>query len=411
MIALARASLLSTHGFIAGNLRWLGVGFVLFFLSSLGQTYFIGLSIGDIRQEFDLSHGDIGLLNMVLTLLSGVAVFATGKWSDQLSPRKLIAILLPVLAVGAVLFQSLVSLQVFLLGLLILRIFAQGFLTHIAFVVVGRWFNARRGMAIAVTSIGQNIGQMLLPVSFVALSALIGWRTSWIVIAVILLLLTPFLMRLASSERTAEVEADSAHAGEPDKSVRSLTRAEVLRRPEFHAYVFAILPMALVANTIFFHQVHLTETRGWGLDAFTASYSVMAVSTILAGFGAGWLVDRFSAVALLPYYLIPLLVACLLLAVSTAPWIMVPFMALVGISNGFSLNLYGAVWAEAFGTDHLGAIRSVVTMIVIFAAAVGPGAAGVLLDMGFGFGTIYFLLSALCTIASAVVWPFTHRAQ
>lgn len=85
MIALARASLQSTHGFIAGNLRWLGVGFVLFFLSSLGQTYFIGLSIGDIRQEFDLSHGDIGLLNMVLTLLSGVAVFATGKWSDQLS--------------------------------------------------------------------------------------------------------------------------------------------------------------------------------------------------------------------------------------------------------------------------------------------------------------------------------------
>lgn len=171
------------------------------------------------------------------------------------------AILLPVLAVGAVLFQSLVSLQVFLLGLLILRIFAQGFLTHIAFVVVGRWFNARRGMAIAVTSIGQNIGQMLLPVSFVALSALIGWRTSWIVIAVMLLLLTPFLMRLASSERTIEVEADSAHAGEPDKSVRSLTRAEVLRKPEFYAFVFAILPMALVANTIFFHQVYLTDTR------------------------------------------------------------------------------------------------------------------------------------------------------
>jgi len=389
MIALARASLLSTYGFISGNLRWLSVGFVLFFLSSLGQTYFIGLSIGDVRQKFDLSHGDIGLLNMVLTLLSGVAVFATGKWSDQLSTRKLIAVLLPVLAVGAVLFQSLVSLQIVLLGLLILRIFAQGFLTHIAFVVVGRRFNTRRGMAIAVTSIGQNVGQVLLPVSFVALSALI----------------------LASSERTTISEAENRNDGELDKSVPSLTRAQVLRKPEFHAYVFAILPMALVANTIFFHQVHLTETRGWGLDAFTASYSIMAVSTILAGFGAGWLVDRFSAVALLPYHLAPLVVACLLLAFGTAPWVMVPFMALVGISNGFSLNLYGAVWAEVFGTDHLGAIRSIVTMIVIFAAALGPGVAGVLLDMGFSFSTIFFLLSALCSIASAVVWPFTYGAQ
>jgi len=90
---------------------------------------------------------------------------------------------------------------------------------------------------------------------------------------------------------------------------------------------------------------------------------------------------------------------------------MVPFMALVGISNGFSLNLYGAVWAEVFGTDHLGAIRSIVTMIVIFAAALGPGVAGVLLDMGFSFSTIFFLLSALCSIATAVVWPFTYGAQ
>lgn len=411
MIALARASLLSTQGFIIGNLRWLSVGFVLFFLSSLGQTYFIGLSIGDIRQEFALSHGDIGLLNMVLTLLSGIAVFAMGKWSDQLSPRTVIAVLLPVLAIGALLFQSLISLPAFLLGLLILRILAQGYLTHIAFVVVGRWFNTRRGMAIAITSIGQNIGQMLLPVSFVALSTLVGWRTSWIVIAIVLLFLTPLLMRLASSERATVAGVDVAGEVETAREVRSLTRADVLRKPEFYAFVLAILPMALVANTIFFHQVHLTETRNWGLDAFTASYSVMALSTILAGFSAGWMVDRFSAVALLPYYLIPLVFACLILAVGSAPWVIVPFMVLVGISNGYSLNLYGAVWAEAFGTEHLGAIRSVVTMVVIFAAAIGPGLAGVLLDMDFSFGAIFFLLAALCIIASVLVWPFSRRAQ
>lgn len=408
MIALVRASLSSMHVFVTRNLRWLSVGFALFFLSSLGQTYFIGLSIGDIRLQFGLSHGDIGLLNMVLTLLSGVAVFAMGKWSDQLSPRTVIAILLPVLAVGALLFQSLISLPVFLLGLLILRIFAHGFLTHIAFVVIGRWFDAQRGTAIAVTTIGQNIGQMLLPLSFVSLSALVGWRTSWIAIAVMLLLITPLLMRLASSERTTIADVDIADDGETAKEVRSLTRAEVLRKPEFYAFVFAILPMALVANTIFFHQVHLIETRNWGLEVFTASYSVMAVSTILAGFGAGWMVDRFSAVVLLPYYLIPLVLACLLLATETAPWVIMPFMVLVGISNGYSLNLYGAVWAEAFGTENLGAIRSVVTMVVIFAAAFGPGLAGVLLDLNFRFETVFFMLAALCIIASILVWPFSR---
>nr|WP_254436148.1 MFS transporter [Ruegeria arenilitoris] len=334
----------------------------MFILSSLGQTYFIGLSIGDIRREFRSSHGDIGLLNMFLTLLSGVAILAMGKWSDQLSPRTVIAILLPVFATGALLFQSLISLPAFLLGLLILRVLAQGYLTPIAFVVIGRWFNARRGMAIAVTSTGQNIGQMLLPVSFVVLSALIGWRTNCIVIAVMFLLLTPLLMRLASSERIIVADANVAEDGSTTSEIRSLTRAEVLRRPEFYAFVSAILPMALVTNTIFFHQVHLTETRNWRLDDATVSYAAMALSTIFAGFGAGWMVDRFSAVALLPNYLSPVVVGCLILAIGSASWVIVPFMVLAGISNGYSLNLYGAIWAEAFGTEHLGAIRSVVTV-------------------------------------------------
>lgn len=266
-------------------------------------------------------------------------------------------------------------------------------------------------MAIAVTSMGQNVGQMLLPVFFVVLSVQFGWQTSWTMIAVALLLLTPLLMRLASSERTTAADVDVASDHEATKEVSSLSRDEVLRRPEFYAFVFAILPMALVANTVFFHQVHLIETRNWGLDAFTASYSVMAVSTILAGFGAGWMVDRFSAVALLPYYLIPLVVACLILAIGSSPWIIVPFMVLLGISNGYSLNLYGAVWAEAFGTEHLGAIRPVVTMVVIFAAAIGPGLAGILLDMSIGFGTIFFLLAALCTFSSALAWPFSQRVN
>jgi sugar phosphate permease len=411
MITLARASLLSTYEFISENQRWLGVGFALFFLSSLGQTYFIGLSIDDIRREFGLSHGDIGLINMVLTLLSGIAVFAAGTWSDQLSSRALIAILLPALAVGALMFQSMVSMPVVLLGLLILRIFAQGFLTHVAFVLVGRWFRKHRGMAIAVTSLGQNIGQMLLPLSFVSISTVIGWQASWILIAVALLLLAPFLMRLASKERAVASDVSSAGKADSGRVVHGLTRAEVLARPEFYAFVFAILPMALVANTIFFHQVYLTETRNWDLEIFTVSYSAMAVSTIVAGFVAGWMVDRFSAVALLPYYLIPLVMACLILSVGESTWVIVPFMVLAGISNGFSLNLYGAVWAEAFGTEHLGAVRSVVTMTVIFAAAVGPALAGVLLDAGFGFGMIFSLLSGLCVTASVAVWPFARQAK
>lgn len=64
------------------------------------------MSIGDVRSEVDLSHADIGLLNMAVTLLSGACVFLIGKWTDVFPIHRIVAALLPALAVGCVLFQS-----------------------------------------------------------------------------------------------------------------------------------------------------------------------------------------------------------------------------------------------------------------------------------------------------------------
>ncbi len=48
--------------FVITNWRFLMFGLILTFGSSFGQTYFISLFSADIRQSFDLSHGDFGTL-------------------------------------------------------------------------------------------------------------------------------------------------------------------------------------------------------------------------------------------------------------------------------------------------------------------------------------------------------------
>lgn len=400
--------------FVGGDIRWLASGFAVFFLSSVAQTYFVGLSIGDVRSEFDLSHADIGLLNMAVMRLSGVCVFLIGKWTDVFPIRRIGAVLLPALAVGCVLFQSQLSLPVVLIGPFILRIGAQGFRTHIAFVAVGRWFDADRGIALATASVGQsvgqNVGQMLLPFVFVTISATLGWRGAWRVLAAALVLAAPVLASLSRVERTPETRADPGAPADPADRPPSRTLSQALTKPEFHAYVFAILPMAFVATTIFFYQVHLVDSRSRSLDVFTASYSVMAISTVASGFAAGWLVDRRSASSMPPCYLAPLAPGCLALALVSSQWIVIPFMILAGVSNGFSLTLYGAAWPEAYGVRHLGAIRAAVTRIALFAAATGPGLAGLLFDRGVGFGQVLLLLAGLCARASIVVRPVARRA-
>ena len=76
-------------------------------------------------------------------------------------------------------------------------------------------------------------------------------------------------------------------------------------------------------------------------------------------------------------------------------------MVLLGMSYGFSSTLFGAVWAEVYGTAHLGSIRSSIVSAMVFATAAGPGVTGTLIDRGISlpaqmtwFG-VYCLLAAL----------------
>ena len=45
---------------IRAHPRFLGFGFLLAFVSSFGQTFYVALFGGEIRDAFNLSHGEFG---------------------------------------------------------------------------------------------------------------------------------------------------------------------------------------------------------------------------------------------------------------------------------------------------------------------------------------------------------------
>ena len=53
----------------------LSLGVLLVFSSNIGQTFFISLFSGEIRNEFNLSHGMFGIFYSVATLTSAVVFF------------------------------------------------------------------------------------------------------------------------------------------------------------------------------------------------------------------------------------------------------------------------------------------------------------------------------------------------
>lgn len=82
--------------FVQENARWLSAGFLLTFVSSFGQTWFISLFAGFIKQEHGLTDGSWGTLYTVGTLAAAALMFRRGSVVDRIALSRLV----PAIAIG-----------------------------------------------------------------------------------------------------------------------------------------------------------------------------------------------------------------------------------------------------------------------------------------------------------------------
>jgi MFS family permease len=388
-------------GFLRANARWLLAGLLLTLASSFGQTFFISVFSGDIRAAYDLSHGDFGGIYMAGTLASAAAMLLAGRVADVWTPRRAGMVVLAGLAATCAL--TAISTSAFFLFVIIfgLRFFGQGMSVHVAMTAMGRWYSRQRGRAVAIAGLGHQIGQATLPPLAVALALAIGWRETWLLSAAALLVLAmPALYLLLAVDR---VPTSLHQTGVDLPEVRQWTRSEVLRDLVFWAINLGLLAPPFMGTAIYFHQVHLVETKGWQLVWFVSAYPLHAGMTVIASLIAGWITDRWDSTRLLPAFSLPLAAALFVLA-AVDSWVAIPvFMVLMGVNSGVTVTVLGALWPEIYGIRHLGAVRSLVFAAMVFASALGPGIVGWLIDWSVPIATQIYVMAGYCLAALPIM--------
>jgi MFS family permease len=388
---------------LRSELRWLASGFLLTLCSGFGQTYYIALFAGQLRAEFALSDGEFGGLYTLGTLGSAVVLVFAGKLADTVPIRWLGAGVLAGLALTSVAMAAVASPAMLAFVLFGLRFFGQGMLTHTAMTAMGRWFVRRRGRAVAIAALGLPAAEALLPPLAVATVVLIGWRMSWIAAALVLTFVAiPVFITLLTHERHPTRGPAAGQTDAATATRRQWTRGEVVRSPLYYGVLFVVLAPPFVVTAVFFNQVGLSEIKDWPLAWFAASFPLLAATHVVAALGAGWLIDRIGSHRLLAGFLLPLGLASLLLALLESAWVLPVAMALIGLTLGGASATQGALWAELYGTLHLGAIRAVTTAAVVLSTAVAPGLVGLLLDAGVALETQLIAMTAYCL--GAAVW-------
>jgi MFS family permease len=170
-----------------------------------------------------------------------------------------------------------------------------------------------------------------------------------------------------------------------------------------------VLAPGFIGTTIFFHQVYLVELRGWSLETFATSFHLHGGDDRDLRLLAGQLIDRFSSVGLLPSFLFPLALACLVLGLAEGQWSAFVFMGLMGVTYGFASTLFGALWPEMYGLKYLGAIRAMTVAVGVLSTAVGPGLTGLLIDRGVSYPAQIVVMGLYCLGAGILMIYVSRR--
>jgi len=398
---------LSYFGFLAANARFLAFGFLVTFVSGFGQTFFVGVFGAPLREAFGLSHGGFGTVYSMATLVSACLLLWLGRLIDRLDLRTYTA-LAALTYVGACLWLawSPALPAMLFIGLMLLRLSGQGLFSHIGVTSMGRYYSDSRGRALSIANVGFPAASFVMPIVGVALIDAIGWRQTWFLIAVVLLTvalpLALWLLR-GHGERHRSWAAGMEQARiAADPAERDWLLHEVLRDRHFYCLLPAVLTPPFVFTGVFIHQAELVAEKGWTMEWFAFGFMLHSVTALVTALLLGWLVDRHGARRLLPVYLVPLALGLGAIGPGDAPWVALLFMLASGLSGGAALTIVGALWAEIYGTTHLGAIRSLVWALVVFTTAAAPVVVGALLDAGITMGTLGGAAALFAVLASAL---------
>ena len=388
----------------------LSLGLFLIFSSSVGQTFFISLFSGEIRNTFNLSHGMFGILYSVATLTSATLFFWLGKLTDQFNLTVLGLITLGILSGFSFLLSSAETLHILFLSLLGLRLFGQSMISHIAVTAMARWFSKKRGRALSIALMGHPIGEALLPSLITFFLFQYTWREIWVGIGTcIIIIFLPLVYWLGRHLKSNN--HDSSNSGltkSKKKLIDSWNRSQVLKDLRFYQVLPGLLASPFIVTGVFFHQIHLIETKSWSITLLASSYPFFALSVIGVTFGAGWIIDRFGTVHLLRFFLLPLAFGLLLIAGTDKAFAIPIFMILMGASAGSATIVISTLWVELYGINYLGSIRSMFFSMVVLATSVSPALMGLLLDIGITL-EIQFIIFAIyifiCSIIFAILTP------
>lgn len=344
---------------------------------------------------FSLSRAESGLLGPI-----------EGWLVDRFGPRAVMRLGLTLFGVGFILFSQVNSVVTFFLTFLVMALGAAlgGFLPTTVAVV--NWFDRRRSTALGILMTGFAMGAFLVPGVAWSLSTF-GWRSTAFASGIVVLAIglpAAQLVRHRPQDLGLLPDGDPPAREEPEndpvtvevRHSRDFTVAEAIRTPQFWFISLGHASALLVVSAVMVHLIaHLTESRGYSLQAASLAVALMTGVQITGQLAGGFLGDRIEKRYLAVVCMGGHTIALVVLAFAASVWMVIFFAVVHGLAWGVRGPLMTAIRADYFGTASFGTIMGFSSLITTVGMVSGPLIAGILYDLTGSYEWGFSVLAAL----------------
>jgi MFS family permease len=372
----------------------------------VGDTFIVFLL--PLSDTFAWTRAQVSSIYSIYLVVSGIAAPLTGLLLDRWGPRVVYPAGLALLGAGCLLAGHLTQLWQFQACIGILNGIGVSMLGMVpASMLISRWFRDRMSTAMGVAYAGFGTGTLLIVPLAQYLIESHGWRETYRLIGLALLVLLPLVFlvpwrRLAAGP--AKVPARKSH---PLDETRAWQVGSAMKTRAYwqlvQVFAFTALAMyAMLAQIV----AYLVQVGLKPLEAATA-FGAQGLLSVMGMMASGWSSDRFGFRATATASFVSTFIGIgflLLLSVHPAAWLVVPFVLFFGISQGARGPIVASITARTFRGPAFATISGTIFACMSVGGAVGSWASGMLYDLTGGYRASFVFSMACVAIAVAPFW-------
>lgn len=388
---------------------WVTSAFCVMVFISAGVRHAVGPFLKPMVADLGVDRASFSMVIALGLLLYGVFQPWTGSLVDRIGARAvtaggtvLLAIALALTSLAQTLWQVALTHGV----LAALALASTG--PVIASSVVSRWFHRRRGTALSILGSATMTGMSLLVPMVTWLILSVGWRRTFLVLAVgVLAVKLPLCLFVV---RDSPESIGLAPDGAPT-SLAGTVRAATERTPvstavqtvAFWQLAGSFFTCGFSMSLVSAHGMPMLTDHGYTPMFASWTFSVLGASSIVFTMLLGAASDRYGPRPVLAgVYAGRAAVFAGLFLIRDNPLAMLAVAVLGGLTLAGSMSMTSTITADIYGRFSVGAVLGVIFLVHQTGSAMGSWLAGALFETTGGYGAAFAMACMLLSVAALV---------